>query len=318
MTDETLAWIIFAIMATTLIVLDLAIHRKPQRIPMKRALIETMLWISVAAVYGVFLFSQFGGDVGMEYVTAYIMEKSMSIDNLFVFIMIFALFRIPDEYQHKALFYGIFGAIVFRLIFTLVGVELMKFHFVLYVFGILLAYVAIKTLFGKEKGEGESRIAAFMSRHLRTSPTLDGDRFFTKMDAKTVATPLLLSVIVIELSDLVFALDSVPAVLALSDNLLVIYTSNIFAILGLRSLYFAIKEGLSSLRYLRYGLGALLLFIAAKLLLVDVIAIPIAISLAIIVMTLLVTIVASLLVGRASDAPEVGSRGRSQSMSLQR
>ncbi len=295
MDNEMMAWIVFIIIALALVVLDLILHRKPEHIPMKRALKETMIWILAAAGYGVFIFITFGNDKGLEFITAYIMEESMSIDNLFVFIIIFSLFAIPDEYQHKALFYGIFGAVIFRLVFMLIGVELMKFHFVMYIFGALLAYAALKTLFAKEEEEGKSKIAEFMSKHLKTSPTLDGNKFFTKIDGKKVATPLLLCVIVIEFSDLVFALDSIPAVLALSNDLLVIYTSNIFAILGLRSLYFAIKGGLSSLKYLKYGLGVILLFIAAKLLLVDFIEIPIIASLAFIVGVLLITIVASLL-----------------------
>ncbi len=295
MDGETLAWIVFIVVALILVILDLVLHRKPEHIPMKRALKETMIWILAAAGYGVFIFITFGDDKGLEFITAYIMEESMSIDNLFVFIIIFSLFAIPDEYQHKALFYGIFGAVIFRLVFMLIGVELMKFHFVMYIFGALLAYAALKTLFAKEDEEGKSKIAEFMSKHLKTSPTLDGNKFFTKIDGKKVATPLLLCVIVIEFSDLVFALDSIPAVLALSNDLLVIYTSNIFAILGLRSLYFAIKGGLSSLKYLKYGLGVILMFIAAKLLLVDFIEIPIVASLAFIVGVLLITIVASLL-----------------------
>ncbi|MBR6213869.1 MAG: TerC/Alx family metal homeostasis membrane protein [Candidatus Methanomethylophilaceae archaeon] len=295
MDNEMMAWIVFIIIALVLVVLDLILHRKPEHIPMKRALKETMIWILAAAGYGIFIFITFGNDKGLEFITAYIMEESMSIDNLFVFIIIFSLFAIPDEYQHKALFYGIFGAVIFRLLFMLIGVELMKFHFVMYIFGALLAYAALKTLFAKEEEEGKSKIAEFMSKHLKTSPTLDGNKFFTKIDGKKVATPLLLCVIVIEFSDLVFALDSIPAVLALSNDLLVIYTSNIFAILGLRSLYFAIKGGLSSLKYLKYGLGIILMFIAAKLLLVDFIEVPIIASLAFIVGMLLITIVASLM-----------------------
>ena len=304
--NETLAWILFIAIALSLVILDLVMHRKPEHIPVKRALKETALWIGAAAAYGIFVFVTFGTDRGMEFVTAYIMEESMSIDNLFVFIIIFGLFAVPDQYQHKALFYGIFGAVVFRLIFMLVGVQLMQFHFVMYIFGILLLYAAIKTLFAKDDEDegGNSKIAVFMSKHLKTSPSFDGDRFFTKIDGKLLATPLLLCVIVIELSDLVFALDSVPAVLALSNDLLIIYTSNIFAILGLRSLYFAIKGGLSSLKYLKYGLGIILIFIAAKLLLVDLVHIPISLSLAFIVSVLLITILASVISNKRNPQTE--------------
>ncbi len=303
MDDELLAWIVFIVMAVALVVLDIVLHRKPEHIPVKKALKETAIWVVAALCFGVFIFFMFGETRGMEFITAYIMEESMSIDNLFVFILIFGLFSIPDEYQHKALFYGIFGAVIFRLIFMLIGVRLMEFDFVMYIFGIILAYAALKTLFAKESDDegGNSKIADFMSKHLKTSPRLDGDRFFTRVDSRLMMTPLLLCVIVIEISDLVFALDSIPAVLALSSDLLVIYTSNIFAILGLRSLYFAIKGGLNSMKYLKYGLGVILLFIAAKLLLNEVIEIPIAASLGFIVAVLSVTIIASLM---AKDRPQ--------------
>lgn len=303
MDNELLAWIVFIVMAVALVILDIVLHRKPEHIPVKKALKETAIWVVAALCFGVFIFFMFGETRGMEFITAYIMEESMSIDNLFVFILIFGLFSIPDEYQHKALFYGIFGAVIFRLIFMLIGVRLMEFDFVMYIFGIILAYAALKTLFAKESDDegGNSKIADFMSKHLKTSPRLDGDRFFTRVDSRLMMTPLLLCVIVIEISDLVFALDSIPAVLALSSDLLVIYTSNIFAILGLRSLYFAIKGGLNSMKYLKYGLGVILLFIAAKLLLNEVIEIPIAASLGFIVAVLSVTIIASLM---AKDRPQ--------------
>ncbi|MBR4201975.1 MAG: TerC/Alx family metal homeostasis membrane protein [Candidatus Methanomethylophilaceae archaeon] len=303
MDDELLAWIVFIVMAVSLVILDIVLHRKPEHIPVKKALKETAIWVVAALCFGVFIFFMFGETRGMEFITAYIMEESMSIDNLFVFILIFGLFSIPDEYQHKALFYGIFGAVIFRLIFMLIGVRLMEFDFVMYIFGIILAYAALKTLFAKESDDegGNSKIADFMSKHLKTSPRLDGDRFFTRVDSRLMMTPLLLCVIVIEISDLVFALDSIPAVLALSSDLLVIYTSNIFAILGLRSLYFAIKGGLNSMKYLKYGLGVILMFIAAKLLLNEVIEIPIAASLGFIVAVLSVTIIASLM---AKDRPQ--------------
>lgn len=294
MDKEMIAWIVFAVIALSLVILDLVLHRKPEHIPVKRALLETAIWVAAALGYGAFIFVLLGSDMGMAFITGYIMEESLSIDNLFVFIVIFSMFAVPDEYQHKALFYGIFGAVIFRLIFMLIGVQLMQFHFVMYIFGILLAYAAFKTMFAKDKEEEHSKIAVFLSKHMRSSPTLDGDRLFTRVDGKLVATPLLICILVIEFSDVIFALDSVPAVLAVSSHLLIVYSSNIFAILGLRSLYFAIKGGLGSLRFLKYGLGIILMFIAAKLLLVDVIEVPIAVSLGFIVVTLLITIIASL------------------------
>ena len=253
--------------------------------------------------FGIFIFVEYGSGLATEYYPAYIIEKAMSVDNLFVFIMIFGMFAIPDEYQHKALFYGIIGAVVFRALFIVAGVELLNnFHFVMYIFGILLIYAALKTLFKKDEGDGDSRIAGFLSKHMKCSPELDGGKLFTKIDGKKVVTPLFMCILVIELTDIVFALDSIPAVLAISTDMLIVYTSNIFAILGLRSLYFAIRGGLESLSYLKYGLGVILLFVAFKLLASDLVHIPVWVSLVVILEVLAVTIVASLAMNRRQTA----------------
>ncbi len=306
--DEIWAWLIFGVVVVILLTLDLFVfNRGSKEIDTKRALKETFLWITVALIFGVFIFIEFGADLGTEYLTAYVIEKAMSIDNLFVFIIIFSLFAIPNEYQHKALFYGIVGAVVFRAIFIFAGVELLsRFHFIMYIFGILLVFAALKTMFKKEGKEEDSKVARFMCKHFNTSPTLDGDRLTTKINGKRMMTPLLMCILVIELTDIIFALDSIPAVLAISTDMMVIYTSNIFAILGLRSLYFAIRGGLASLRYLKYGLGVILLFVAFKLLAADFVEIPVVLSLAIILGTLAVTIVVSLLGSRRDAKKNVG------------
>lgn len=298
MNDSTV-WLIFGILVVVLLMLDLFVfNRGAKHISTKRALWETAMWIGVALAFGAFMFVEYGTDTGTEYVTAYLIEKAMSMDNLFVFILIFAMFKIPDELQHKALFYGIVGAVVFRAIFVYAGVELLeRFHFVMYIFGIILLYVALKTIFKKEdENGGENRIATFLSKHMRFSEELDGEKLFTVKNGIKMATPLLMCIIVIELTDIVFALDSIPAVLAISTDMLVVYTSNIFAILGLRSLYFAIRGGLASLKYLKYGLGAILLFVSFKLLASEFIHIPVVMSLLIILGILGITIVASLLI----------------------
>lgn len=293
--QESLVWAIFGVIVVILLVLDLFVfNRGSKHIGTKRALWETAMWIAVALAFGVFIFVEYGSGLATEYYTAYIIEKAMSIDNLFVFIIIFAMFGIPDEYQHKALFYGIIGAVVFRAIFIVAGVELLEnFHFIMYIFGIMLVYAALKTMFKKEDGNS-NRMAKFLTKHLNCSPTLDGDHLTTRINGKKVITPLLMCILVIELTDIVFALDSIPAVLAISTDMLVVYTSNIFAILGLRSMYFAIRGGLASLRYLKYGLGIILLFVAFKLLAADFVEIPIPLSLGVILGTLAVTIVASM------------------------
>ena len=298
--DEMMVWIIFGIVVVVLLALDLFVfNRGAHHISTRKALLETAMWIGIALLFGAFMFYEFGPVTGTEYLTAYVIEKAMSIDNLFVFIIIFSMFAIPDEYQHKALYYGIIGAVVFRALFIVAGVELLeRFHVVMYIFGVLLIYAALKTMFKKEEEGGGSKIADFLSKHLNCSPTLDGDKLTTRIDGRKVITPMLMCILVIELTDIVFAIDSIPAVLAISTDMLVVYTSNIFAILGLRSLYFAIRGGLASLRYLKYGLGVILLFVAFKLMAADFVEIPILVSLGIILGTLAVTVVASMVRNR--------------------
>lgn len=301
---ESSLWYVFAVIVIVLLAADLWINRKPHHIPMKSALLQTAVWIGVALAFGVLLFVVTGDTTKtMEYYTAYAIEEAMSMDNLFVFIIIFAYFGIKDEDQHHALFYGIVGAIVFRAIFIFVGVELLKqWEWILYVFGVILLIVALKTTFGKDDDNKENGIAKFMRNRFDYVDTEETrGKLFAKVSGKRVVTVLLLCVIIIEMTDIVFALDSIPAVLAISQDTLVIYTSNIFAVMGLRSLFFVIHGGMQSIRYLKYGLGVILLFVSVKLLAHSFIDIPVELSLVVIVMVLLITIAASVLKNK-SDA----------------
>lgn len=301
---ESQLWYVFIAIVVVLLAVDLWCNRKPHHIPLKTALAQTAVWISVAVIFGILLFIVTGNhELTMEYYTAYAIEEAMSMDNLFVFIIIFAYFGIRDEDQHKALFYGVIGAIVFRAIFIFVGVELLEmFDWLLYVFGIILLIVAIKTTFGKDDDEKENKIAKFMKNRFNYVEDSEAKgKLFVKVNGKRVVTGLLLCIIVIELTDIVFALDSIPAVLAISTDKLVIYTSNIFAVMGLRSLFFVIHGGMQSIRYLKYGLGVILLFVSIKLLAHSFIDIPVLLSLVVIVAVLLITIVASVLKNK-SDA----------------
>ena len=302
--EDVWIWAIFGAIVIILLALDLFVfNRGNEAISTKKALKETTLWITVALLFGAFMFIQYGTETGIEYLTAYAVEKAMSMDNLFVFIMIFAMFSIPDNLQHKALFYGIVGAVVFRAIFIFAGVELLeRFHFIMYIFGIALVYAALKTMFKKEEVEERNRVAEFMCKHFKVSPHHDGDKLFTVVDGIKMMTPLMMCIIVVELTDIIFALDSIPAVLAISTDTLVVYTSNIFAILGLRSLYFAIRGGLASLRYLKYGLGIILMFVAVKLLISGFYHIPVLLSLLVILGTLAVTVMVSLAANKRSPA----------------
>ena len=296
MTESIWFWVGFLALVAVLMAFDLGLfNRGSKHIDAKKAIRMTIAWISIAVLFGIFVLFTLGMDKAIEFYTGYIVEESMSIDNLFVFILIFSFFKIPDDYQHKALYYGIFGALIFRAIFIFAGAELMeRFDIVIYIFGIILLIAALKTIFKKSGEEEENKMAIWLSKVFKTSPELDGDKFFTRVDGKLIMTPLLLCVIVIELSDVIFALDSIPAVLAISTDTFIVYTSNIFAIMGLRSLYFTIKESMKSLRFLNYGLGIILAFVAFKLLTEKFIEIPVLASLLVIITVLAITVILSL------------------------
>lgn len=296
MTESIWFWVGFLALVAVLMAFDLGLfNRGSKHIDAKKAIRMTIVWISIAVLFGIFVLFTLGADKAIEFYTGYIVEESMSIDNLFVFILIFSFFKIPDDYQHKALYYGIFGALIFRAIFIFAGAELMeRFDIVIYIFGIILLIAALKTIFKKSGEEEENKMAIWLSKVFKTSPELDGDKFFTRVDGKLIMTPLLLCVIVIELSDVIFALDSIPAVLAISTDTFIVYTSNIFAIMGLRSLYFTIKESMKSLRFLNYGLGIILAFVAFKLLTEKFIEIPVLASLLVIITVLAITVILSL------------------------
>lgn len=297
MVDQSVMWLVFGIVVAIMLALDLfVLNRKSRHVSVKRALAETAMWIAVAMAFMVFVYFEEGTEKAGEYLAAYAIEKAMSVDNLFLFIVIFSYFSIPDEYQHKALLWGVIGAIVFRAIFILVGATLLEsFHFIMYIFGAVLLITALKTMFGKEKEDGSETVAMRLSRKIRSSPELDGDKLFTVRDGVKMATPLFLCIIVIELSDLLFAFDSIPACLSISTDTLIVYSSNIFAVLGLRSLYFAINGMMNALRYMKYGLGIILLFVAFKMLLSDFYHISVGVSLTVILGVLAATVLFSYL-----------------------
>lgn len=297
MFDQTLTWAIFGVIVVALLALDLGVfNRGSKHITVKRALAMTGVWITISLLFAVFIYYEMGVEKTGEYLAAYVVEKAMSVDNIFVFIVIFAYFKIPDEYQHKALFYGVVGAIVFRALFIFAGAELLtKFHFIMYVFGAILIITAVKTAFSKENHDKEP-IAVKLSRHMRASPELDGDKLFTVRNGVKMATPLLVCILVVELSDIMFAFDSIPACLSITTDTFIVYTSNIFAIMGLRSLYFAMRGMMDSLRYMKYGLGVILAFVGVKMLTADFMHISVMVSLTVILAVLAITILASVLI----------------------
>jgi len=265
--DSTQMWIAFGILVLIMFILDLGVfNRGSHRISVRKALLLTVFWISVALAFAGFIYIEMGAEKTMEYLAGYAVEKMMSVDNLFVFLVIFAYFQVPDESQHKALYYGIVGAIAFRALFIVAGVELLnRFDVLMIFFGILLIYTAIKTVMKKEDGDPEKSLAMRLSKRLRSSPDFDGDKLFTVKNGVRMMTPLMVCIIVIELTDIMFAFDSIPAVLAITTDTFIVYSSNIFAILGLRALYFALKGAMGSLEYLKYGLGVILCFVGAKM-----------------------------------------------------
>jgi tellurite resistance protein TerC len=293
-------WILFNLFILGMLVLDLGVfHRKAHQITVKEALQWTGVWITLAFAFNVFVFYYFGENSAYEFFTGYLIEKSLSIDNIFVFIMIFAYFNVPPTSQHKVLFWGILGALVLRAAFILVGVELIhKFHWLIYVFGAFLIYSGIRFFKQDElKVNPDRNILVRIARKMfPVTPEFRQDHFFVRIDKKLWATPLFIVVILIEATDLVFAVDSIPAILAISDDAFIVYTSNVFAILGLRSLYFALAGIEKYFAYLKYGMALILIFVGIKMCIADLLKIPIEISLSFIVLTLLMSVVASMLI----------------------
>jgi tellurite resistance protein TerC len=294
-------WIGFHVLIFLMLALDLGIfNKKAHKVPVKEALKWSATWIMLALLFSVFVFYEFGKTRALEFITGYVIEYSLSVDNIFVFILIFSYFAVKDEYQHRILFWGILGALVLRGIFIFAGVALIhKFQWIIILFGGFLVFTGIKMMFQKETqvDPGKNPVFRFFRKILPVSEDSHGGRFFIKQDHKTYATPLFLVLLVIESSDLLFAVDSIPAILAISQETFIVYTSNIFAILGLRSLYFAVAGLMGYFRYLKVGLSFILTFVGLKMLASFFnVEIPILFSLAVIISILLISILASLLI----------------------
>jgi tellurite resistance protein TerC len=294
-------WIGFHVLVFSMLALDLGVfNRKTHKIPLKEALISAAVWIVLAIGFNVFIFFEMGKTKALEFFTGYVIEYSLSIDNIFVFILIFTYFGVKDQYQHKVLFWGIIGALVLRGIFIFAGVALInRFHWIVIIFGAFLVFTGIRMLFSKETEIDPDRnpVVRFFKKILPVTKTTHGDRLFIKENHRLHATPLFLVLVVIEMSDLIFAVDSIPAILAISKDRFIVYTSNIFAILGLRSLYFAIAGIMDYFRFLKIGLAFVLSFVGFKMLAAFFhLEIPIVISLAIIVSILLISVLASVII----------------------
>jgi tellurite resistance protein TerC len=300
MDDTVVLWASFNFFVLVMLALDLGVfHRKSHEVGVREALIWTSVWITLAMIFNLFIYFYFDKETAIEFFTGYMIEKSLSIDNIFVIIMIFSYFSVPKAYQHKVLFWGILGALVMRVIFILSGIELIhRFHWLVYIFGGFLVITGIRMLkAGEAKLEPEKNPLIKLARRIfRFTPDFEGDNFFVKKEGVLWATPLFLVVIMIEFTDLIFAVDSIPAILSISDDSFIVYTSNVFAILGLRSLYFALAGIEKYFQYLKYGLSAILIFVGLKMSLVDFIYIPVEISLIVIVFILAIAMLASVIV----------------------
>jgi tellurite resistance protein TerC len=294
-------WIGFHIVIFSMLALDLGVfHKKTHKVPVKEALTWVAVWVTLALLFNLFIFFEFGKTKALEFFTGYIIEYSLSVDNIFVFILIFTYFGVRDEYQHKVLFWGILGALFMRGIFIFAGVALInRFEWVVLVFGGFLVFTGLKMLFTKqaEVHPEANPLVRFFKKFLPVTHEMHGDKFFIRRDHKLYATPLFLVLLVIESSDLIFAVDSIPAILAITQDRFIVYTSNVFAILGLRSLYFALAGIMDFFRFLKIGLAFVLTFVGVKMLAAYFhMHIPIVISLAVIVSILTVSILASLII----------------------
>jgi tellurite resistance protein TerC len=284
-------WILFNVFVLIMLALDLGVfNRKTHEISLKEALTWTFIWVFLALIFNTIIFYWKGRQQALEFFTGYLIEKALSVDNIFVFIMIFTYFQIPSKYQHKVLFWGILGALMMRVAFIFAGVALIeKFHFTIYFFGALLIYTGYKMFYhNNAKIEPDKNpVIRFFKKFMPVTPLLQEDNFFVTLNRKRFATPLFLVLILIETTDLIFAVDSIPAILAITQDQFIVYTSNVFAILGLRSLYFALAGVVHRFWLLSYGLAVVLVFVGVKMMLVDLYKIPIEMSL--IFITIIIT-----------------------------
>jgi tellurite resistance protein TerC len=281
-----------------MLALDLGVfHKKAHAITLKEAAIWSLVWVCLACLFGAGLYRFYGSDRALEFITGYLIEKSLSVDNIFVFVMLFAAFAVPAQYQHRVLFWGVFGALLLRALFIVAGTALLqRFHWVIYVFGLALVGTGIKVALEKEAEvhPEKSRAILLIKRFLPVVPRFSGASFTLVENGKRYATPLLLTLVAVEITDVIFALDSIPAIFGVTRDPFIVFTSNIFAILGLRSMYFLLAGVVHKFFYLKFGLAIVLVFVGLKMLLSKFYELPIWISLIVIAVAIGCSILASL------------------------
>lgn len=301
-------WVVFAATVIAMLVLDLGVlHRKSHEVSTKEAVGMVFLWVSIALLFCAGVYLKFGSEKALEFLAGYVIEEALSVDNLFVFVLIFQYFSVPEAYKHRVLFWGILGAVIFRAIFVFAGAALLAaFHWVIFIFGGFLIYTGIKLFFSDDKEiEPEKNIIIRTARRfLPISNSYAQDRFFIRYEGKRFATPLFVVLLAVEGTDIVFAVDSIPAVFGVSRDPFIVYTSNIFAILGLRALYFLVAQLIKKLRYLQYGLALVLTFVGIKMVIADYFHISIGLSLGIVSAILVASGLASLVIKEKKETTE--------------
>ena len=299
MQNTPLFWIVFNVFVIGLLLLDLLVfNRKAHAIGLREALGWSAFWVALSLGFNYLVYHTMGREAGLQWLTGYLVEKALSVDNLFVFLLIFNYFKVPAEFQHRILFWGVLGALVLRAVFILVGGALLaKFHFLIYILGAFLMYTGVRMGLsgdGPEIDPENNPIVRFLSRHLPITRQMEGGKFFVRRDGVRFATPLFVVLVMVETTDVVFAADSIPAILAITRDTFIVFTSNVFALLGLRAMYFALASMMRLFHYLHYGLSLILIFIGAKILLESIYPIPMPIALGVVGGLLLLSVLASL------------------------
>lgn len=302
-----LFWLLFTLFVLAMLALDLGVaRRRAEPMTFRHAIAWTAFWISLAAVFATLVYFWQGRTPALEFVTGYVVEISLSADNLFIFLVIFKYFHVPPKGQHKALFWGILGALIMRAIFILVGVGLIRrFHVIIYFFGALLIYSGIKLFFQSETEVHPEKnpVLRLFRKWMPVTKDYEGEKFFVRRTGWW-ATPLFVVVLLIETTDVLFAVDSIPAVLAITLNAFIVYTSNVFAILGLRSMYFALAGMMEVFHYLHYGLAVILIFVGGKMLASEYYPIPTHVALGVVAAVLAISVVASLARPKRAESTE--------------
>lgn len=308
MTTQLLPWVLFTIFIVVMLAIDLGVfNRKAHEVSVREALAWSGVWVALAMAFNLGVYFWQGQEVAVQFFTGYVVEKSLSVDNIFVFLQVFAYFSVPAVYQHRILFWGVLGAIIMRAVFILVGVTLIsKFHWIIYVFGGFLLITGAKMAFSekKEMHPEKNPLIRLLKRFVPLSNDYGEGRFFVKRSGALMATPMALVLVVIETTDVIFAVDSIPAILAITTDPFIVYSSNLFAIMGLRAMFFALAGVIGRFRYIHYGLAAILSFVGLKMVVSDFYKLPTLWALGIIVVMLAASMIASVF-----SRPPVGSAG---------